>query len=115
MKKHFEKHEQDVCDLLGLDPTIASGSQWHDTGDGVNRNAYDAWPILFDAKCTVQRTYSINRGWMSQQIKRAVGAGKRFILPLRFVDEHGQHDDYVVMTLDDYAELLEAARSHWKR
>ena len=39
MKQHFKQHEKDVCDMLSLDPTIASGSQWHDVGDGVERNA----------------------------------------------------------------------------
>ena len=115
MKQHFKQHEKDVCDMLSLDPTIASGSQWHDVGDGVERNAYSVWPIMMDAKCTVQRSYSIQRGWVKQQIDRAAVAGKRFILPLRFVDENSQHDDFVLMPLDDYAELLDAARSHWKR
>lgn len=115
MKQHFRAHETTVCDLLDLSPTVASGSQWHDLGDGVERNSYSHWPIMMDAKCTVQKSYSIQRGWFKQQVDRATIAGKRFILPLRFVDENSQHDDYVVMPLDDYAELLDAARSHWKR
>ena len=114
MKKDFEVHESHVCELLDLDATIASGARWHDLGDGVERNAYSVWPIMFDAKCTVQKSYSVRRDWMRQQVRRAVASGKRFLLPVRFVDEHGQHDDYVVMPLDDFAELLMKVREEFE-
>ncbi|QGJ94941.1 holliday junction resolvase [Gordonia phage RedWattleHog] len=113
MKEHFKAHEAHVCDVLEVSPTIASGSKWYDTGDGVDRDAYAAWPIQFDAKCTIQRSYSIQRGFMAGAVRKAVESGKRFLLPLRFVDDDGQHGDYVVMPLDDYAELLATARAYW--
>lgn len=113
MKERWQQHEAHVCEVLEVEPTLASGSQWHDTGDGVTRNAYSLWPIWFDAKCTVQRGYHIQRGSLKTMWDRATAAGKKFLLPLRFVDDHGQHQDYVVMPLDDYVELLATARAYW--
>ena len=105
----FEYHVQD---LLGLSSTPASGSQWNAPGDAVD-NRHGSWfAVLADAKCTEKSSYSISAKFMRQSVNAAADLGKRFILPVRFcVRGRGAPQDYVVLTLDDFAELMEKAGS----
>lgn len=108
----WEAHEHYVQDLLGLDSTPASGSQFNDPGDAVDHRhpRLSRFPILADAKYTEKGSYSVAHHWMVKQVDRATELGKRFILPIRFWPRGAQHpDDYVVLTLDDFAELMELA------
>ena len=106
--KFLELHCQE---LLGLDNTRASGAHWSDISDGVDRDRYgSSFQLMIDSKATEKRSYSLTRKLMAQWTERAAEVGKRFALPLRFVGENGQHEDYVVLGLDDFAELVEMAR-----
>lgn len=114
MKRGWEAHEGHVQDLLGLDSTIASGSKFHDVGDAVDRshpNDSD-FRILADAKSTERGSYSVSLKFMRQMTDKAQALGKRFILPIRMwpKTEMLPHD-YVVVGLDDFAELMEKARA----
>jgi len=113
----WEQHEADVQKLLGLDSTIASGSQWHDPGDGTTRNQYDSNPfrIMMDAKCTVSKSFSMKRDFLAVWMNKAEMLGKRFILPIRFVRKPGVHEDYVLLELNDFAELLMLAQKGAER
>jgi len=95
---------------LGLDPTVASGSQFYDKGDGVDRGRGD-WAYQVDAKYTDKASFSVKSKEMNQWVTRARMAGKRFALAVRvwgrgFV----QPSDYVVLPFEDFVELLEKAR-----
>ena len=107
----WRAHEKHVQELLGLDSTPGSGNQFYAPGDAVdNRHGGESFfPILADAKCTERGSYSINHHFMVKQTDRAVELGKRFVMPLRF-DGGSRPDDYVVLGLNDFAELLEKAR-----
>lgn len=104
----FELHCQE---MLGLSGTAASGSQWHDPGDGVDQRHYTEtdYALMIDAKYTKQRSFSVNLAFMRTWLNRAGEAGKRFALPIRFEDWRGQTEDFIVVPLNDYVELIEKA------
>lgn len=111
----WQKFEHDVQNLLGLSSTIASGNQAHDPGDGVNRShPYDInYAVMVDAKHTTNKSFSLSRKTLDGYLRRAQTFGKRFALPLRFEDLRPNRNgvktrsDWVVVPLDDYAELVE--------
>jgi hypothetical protein len=111
--KHFEKHEKHVQELLGLDATIASGSKFHDPGDGVSRNHYldEIYRLYAEAKCTEQKSFSLKREDVASYAQRAREYGKTFCMPIRFVEPEC-YTDYVVLRLEDFAEILSLAQSH---
>lgn len=114
MRRGWEAHESHIQTLLGLDSTIASGSKFHDIGDAVDRahpNDSD-FRILADAKSTERGSYSVNLKFMRQMTDKALALGRRFVLPIRLwpKTETLPHD-YVVVGLDDFAELLEKAKA----
>lgn len=99
----FEDH---VNSLLGLESTVASGSQFYDKGDGVDRSESD-FAVQVDAKYTEKRSHSVNAQLMRQWAARAALSGKRFVLAIRIWEPSLNYgDDYVVLRLDDFAELL---------
>lgn len=61
---------------------------------------------------TEKGSYSVNLKFLRQMSDKAVNLGKRFILPIRLWPSTEQlPHDYVVVSLDDFAELLEKARA----
>lgn len=99
--------------LLGLDSTLASGSQAHDVGDGVDRRHHSEtdYALMVDCKYTEQKSFSVNAKLMAQYVRRAAENGKSFLLPVRLSDTSTkQVHDYVVVPLQDYVMLLESYR-----
>jgi hypothetical protein len=99
--------------LLGLDSTVASGSQAHDPGDGVDRRHHTEtdYALMADAKYTEQKSFSLNAKLLSQYVRRAAEAGKSSVLPVRLVDKAGKDvHDFVVVPLQDYVMLLNTYR-----
>lgn len=107
----WEKFENDVCDLLGLDKTASSGSQWHDKGDGSTRDAYDPWPMQVDAKTTIGKSFSFSYAHVRSWIKTSELSGRRFAVPIRFIgNSKREQTDVALVPLDDLAELVAIAR-----
>jgi len=111
----WEAWESEVNKKLGLSATIASGSQPHDPGDGVDRRHHHEtdYALQVDAKHTTKGSYSVNRRFMRESWERAVNAGKSFALPIRFADAEqgmGQTEDYVVIPFNDYVGFLQLLR-----
>ncbi len=109
----WEAWESYANRALGLSATVASGSQAHDPGDGVDRRHHTetGYALMVDCKYTEQKSFSINAKLMGQYVRRAAEAGKRFALPVRLVDKGGlEAHDYVVVPLQDYVALLETYR-----
>lgn len=99
--------------VLGLSATVASGSQDHDPGDGVDRRhpSETDYALMVDAKYTEQKSFSVNAKLLSQYVRRAAEAGKSFVLPVRLVDKSTKEvHDFVVVPLQDYVMLLETYR-----
>lgn len=107
--------EAEVNKKLGLLATIASGSQPHDPGDGVDRRHHSEtdYALQVDAKHTIKGSYAVNRKFMRESWERAANAGQNFALPIRFADSEqgvGMAEDYVVIPFNDYLGLLQAYR-----
>lgn len=107
-------HEQDVQELLGLDSTICSGNKFYDPGDGVDRShpSQNSFALIVDAKCTTAQSYSLKASFLKEWEEKAATLGKRFAMPIRFesLTDLSQRQDYILLTLNDFAELLELAR-----
>lgn len=115
INRGWQEHERYTAEVLGLEMTIASGSQYHDPGDAVTRGHYsETSQWISDAKYTERKSFAVNAEFMKKWVERAGEQGKRFLLPLRFSRKNQWGDwegeDYVVLQLDDFAELLEAYR-----
>lgn len=111
----WEAWEAEVNKDLNLSATIASGSQAHDPGDGVDRRhpSERDYALQADAKFTTRGSFSVNRRFMRESWERAATAGQSFVLPLRFADTDkgvGQTEDWVVLTYNDFKGLLMAQR-----
>lgn len=110
--ERFEHHTQEILKLRG---TPGSGNQWHDPSDGVSR-VDDPYKVMVDCKYTDKASYSLSQAFLAQWWSKATMAGNRFALPVRFGGDlvYAEHrsapKDWVVITLDDYAELVETAR-----
>lgn len=109
----WEAFERYTNKVLGLDATIASGRKEYDPGDGVDRRHHSEtdYAIMADAKYTEKGSFSVNVKLMKKYVQRAAEAGKRFVLPVRLVDNGGREvHDYIVVPLQDYLALLETYR-----
>lgn len=112
--KGWQEHEAYIQKVLGLDSTAASGAKFHDPGDAVDHRhpSKSDFRIMADAKFTEKGSYSVNLKFLRQMTDKAVELGKRFILPIRLWPNTEQlPHDYVVVSLDDFAELLEKSRA----
>lgn len=110
----WEGHESYVQELFGFSSTIASGSKWHDQGDAVDHQHYAEDDIRFivDCKFTESQSYSVSLKMMEQWTQNAGELGKRFMLPLRFWPRGKRRPkDYVILSLDDFHEILTKAKN----
>lgn len=105
----WQKHEQEVAEALGLRLTITSGNKWFDQGDGVTPGRDHPFPLYVDAKYTVRGSYSINGDELRQYQRQAEELGKRMILAVRLNPPAREAQDYVVLSLHDFAELFHLA------
>lgn len=109
----WEAFEAYVNRALGLSATVASGSQAHDPGDGVDRRHHSetGYALMVDAKYCERKSFPLNAKLLGQYVRRAAEMGKRFVLAVRLVDSGGlEVHDYVVVPLQDYVTLLETYR-----
>lgn len=108
--KGWRSWEVQVNDELGLDPTVASGSQFHDKGDGVDRSQ-SGYAYQVDAKYTESGSYSITKT-MAQWTNQAARSGKKFALCVRIWPRiQAVPSDYAVIPFDDFVDLLDKARN----
>lgn len=111
----WQRHEREVQELLDLSPTITSGNKWHDPGDGVDRGHYSEkkFPLIIDCKSTIHRSYSVKLDDLEEWAYKADEMGKRFAMPIRFHPKPyvAPPSDYILLSLNDFAELLQAARN----
>lgn len=113
-KRGWVAHETYVQEVLGLSPTICSGNQFHDPGDGMDRDhpSQKFFPLIVDAKYTERQSFSIKYTVLTEWWFRAAEMGKRFAMPIRFFPKWTVEPiDFVLLSLDDFAELLDRARN----
>lgn len=110
LRQPWEQHERDIQVILGLDSTICSGNKFHDPGDAVDHDRESVFPIVADCKFTEGKSFSVSRKVLEQWSDKAAEMGKRFIMPVRLCPRGTDPQDYVVLGLHDFAELLSLAR-----
>lgn len=113
LKEAWVAWEEEVQDRLGLDSTICSGSKWNDVGDATDNSSPqdNDFRLLVDCKHSTARSYSVLASFMGQWVDKAEQVGKRFILALRMHPRGAQSSrDYVMLTMDDFEELLAKSR-----
>ena len=111
----WEAHEAYVQEILELDSTICSGNKFYDPGDGVDRSHYteNDFPLIVDCKCTTKKSFSLKEEVLREWMIKAGEMGKRFAMPIRFesLSIKEQPQDYILLSLNDFVELLDKARS----
>lgn len=106
--KTFERHVQEV---LGLSATITSGNKWYDPGDAVSRDRKHPFSLYADAKYTEHFGLFLQLKMLHDLTERAADQGKRMVMPIRFWPKGiVSPDDYVVLSLHDFAELMELVK-----
>lgn len=96
------EQEEYVADLLGGRRTPSSGAADNDKGDILTPEN------LVEAKYTENKSVSLKRETWEKIHHEAWGRGRRPAMAIRFRDE--KNLDLVVLSLNDYTELLEDAR-----
>lgn len=105
-----DAHEEHIVDLIGGRIPRGSGNQWRDKLDGKH-DASDPFAFAWDAKSTRKGSYSVSKKLWAKITEEADGL--RPALPIRFYEDSPKLKaelDLVVLTLDDFAEMLEALR-----
>jgi hypothetical protein len=104
-----DKHETDLVNLIGGRRTRASGAIWTDQADGRHDPQEMEYAFAWDGKSTFGGSIGISRKMWEKLCEHVHGA--RPAIPLRFYDNQRLDLglDLVVLDLDDFAELLEAA------
>jgi len=107
----WRRWEARVNELLGLQPTPASGARWHAIGDGADNDPDSRFALMVDCKATERVSFSLRARDLAQWVRRAAECGRRFAMPIRF--HGGPHPgDYILLEINDFAELLELARKN---
>jgi hypothetical protein len=84
-KAEWEKFEEDVQNLLGLDATICSGNKFYDQGDAVDRSHPNkkCWRMMVDCKYTEKNSFPVTAKFMGGMVDKATELGLRFALAVR--------------------------------
>lgn len=109
--KMADKHEARVAEVLRGRRTKGSGSQWTDQGDGRNDHTEELFAFGWDCKATLAKSHTVTTEMLDKLEEQA--QGERPALPLRwYADETLKKSrDWILVRLDDLAELTEAARA----
>lgn len=106
-----DRHENDLVAALGGYKTRGSGAQWRDQMDGRLNRLVHRFAFAWDGKSTLARSISVTRAMWAKAREQA--SGERPMLALRFYDTEKLDVglDLVVLSLDDFTELLERANA----
>lgn len=105
--KMGQAHELFLVKMLGGRKTKASGSQWTDQMDGRHDRMRDRFAFAWDGKSTLGKSIGVSRAMWEKAREQALG--ERPMLALRWYDNERLDvgEDLVVLTLNDFAEMLE--------
>lgn len=104
-----DRHEAHLAEVLGARRTPGSGNGFANPMD-VRQNRYDGIAFAIDGKATLAASVSVTREMWTKAVEQA--HGERPGVALRFYDDDRLTHalDLVVISLDDFAELLDIAR-----
>ena len=110
-KKMGDAHEQRMVEALGGRMTRGSGNQSHDQMDGKHTPMEVRFAFAWDGKSTRGESVGVSRAMWAKAVEQA--QDRRPMLGLCFYDNDRltEFTDLVVLTMDDLAELLDAAES----
>lgn len=114
-KPDWKVWEEDVQNQLHLRSTISSGNKFYDPSDGVtpgHPSEQESYPLMVDAKSTVQKSYSMSRNFLKDWKDKATEHSQSFALPVRFIEGNSRYSDWVVVPFEDYVELVRSYRKH---
>ncbi len=106
-----DQHEAHVNQRVRFRGTPGSGNQWKDPADGRHNRMLSAYAFAYDGKSTCAKSIGVSRTMWAKIVEQA--GGERPMLALRFYADYtlrGPSTDLAVTDLDDFAELLDAAR-----
>jgi len=103
-------HELHLVKVLGGRRTPGSGNGFANPMDGRLNRYTDAFAVAWDGKATLGKSVGVTRSMWDKAVEQALG--ERPMLALRFYDTERLHVglDLAVVSLDDFAELLDLAR-----
>lgn len=110
----WQSWEHEIAEKFGLSTCIASGNQFQDPGDAVDRSNPHEEPfrLLVDGKFTEAGSFSLNVKKLMQWFDKGVEVGKRAVIAVRLWPRGLLRPvDVVVLDANDFAELLEKARA----
>ena len=107
-----DAHEDWLVDLPGARKTKGSGNQWHNPMDGRHNSLTQHYAFAWDGKSTLGKSIGVTLEMWDKA--RVQAGGERPLLPLRFyADERLRvRLDLVVLSAEDFAEILDAARKY---
>lgn len=109
-KRMADEHETDLAQRLGGRQTRGSGNQAANPMDGRHQHYSSAHAFAWDGKSTLGGSIGVTREMWNKAVEQS--HGERPMLALRFYDSERLKVglDLVVVSLDDFEELLEAVR-----
>ena len=113
-RKMSDAHEEHLTEQLGGHKAKGSGNQWHDPIDGRNNHLTVEHAFAWDAKSTLGKSIGLTPEAWDKTVEQA--GAERPLMPLRwYADERLKvRLDLVALSLDDFTELLAAARGEIK-
>lgn len=110
-----DRHEAHLADRLGMRRSRGSGNQWRDPIDARHNRLDSEYAFAVDGKSTLKKSASVSLAMWDKAVEQA--GGERPMLALRFYADASLTRvlaDLAVADLDDFAELLDAARM-WEK
>lgn len=103
------RHEEHLVSVLGGHRSVGSGNQWHAPIDGRHNSLLRRFAFAWEAKSTRAASFSITEVLWDKAVLQA--GMERPLLAVRLYgdDRLVKSRDWVMLSLDDFAELLEAA------
>ena len=98
-----EAKAQEVLRLVG---TPGSGNQWYAKGDSVGTDSGNLLDLMVETKSTQNKSYSVRRDWVAEYRKTAMMVDKVFALHIQFQKAGGKPQDYILLELGDFAEMI---------
>lgn len=109
-KPKWQDWEEEIQHRLGLSATICSGNQFQDPGDATDKDVNIPHKLLVDCKYTENKSFSLKSDTLKQWGMIGMLRGKIAIHAIRF--QNDLDNDWVVLSLNDFEELLEQARMY---
>ena len=104
-----DRHEADLAERLGGKVSRGSGNQWASPMDGRHAALETPYAFAWEGKSTRGKGISVTRAMWGKALLQA--HGERPMLALRWYDSDrlDVHADLVVLDLDDFEEMRDAA------